>query len=98
MLIHLLAAIVAIGLGFYFKISTVEWMILILSVMLVFITEIINTAIEFTIDLYTREKKILAMMSKDIAAGSVLVAAINALIMSYLIFFERLVNLAQILF
>ena len=95
MIFHLILSVVAIGFGIYFKIDRIEWMILMLSITLVFVTEIINTSIEFTIDLYTRDKKMFAMLSKDIAAGAVLVSAINALIMGYLIFYERFATLIQ---
>ncbi|MFT5171266.1 MAG: diacylglycerol kinase (ATP) [Candidatus Marinamargulisbacteria bacterium] len=93
MLFHGAFTIFAIGLGCFFKISTLEWIALSFAITLVFVTELINTAIEFTIDLYTREKKMLAMLSKDTAAGAVLVASINALIIGYLLFYHRLATL-----
>ncbi len=50
----------------------------------------INTAIERTIDLITEDFHPLARIAKDVAAGGVLIAAINSLIVGYLLFFDRL--------
>jgi diacylglycerol kinase (ATP) len=93
MLIHLIIGIIAIGLGLFFKISQVEWLCLILTITLVLISELINTSIEITVDLFTRKRKFRAMLSKDIAAGAVLISVINAAVVGYLLFFDRFVNL-----
>ncbi len=52
--------------------------------------EMINTAIERTVDLATDEFHPLARLAKDIAAGGVLIAALNSLVVGYLLFFDRL--------
>ena len=57
---------------------------------MVIVTELINTAIEKTIDLITEEYHQLAKVVKDIAAGAVLLSAINAVAVGYLLFFDRL--------
>lgn len=84
--IHLLAAILAIFLGFYFDLSRIEWAILLLTIFLVVIVETINTAIEKTIDLVTKEYHPLAKIAKNVAAGAVLLSAINAIIIGIIIF------------
>ena len=90
MKIHCICASIAIFLGFYFKISSVDWTLLILSIFFVLVTETINTAIETTINLITKKKNTYAMLSKDIAAGAVLLSACNACIIGYIIFFKHI--------
>ena len=58
----------------------------------------INTAIEKTIDMITKDYHPLARIVKDIAAGAVLIAAVNALIVGYLLFFDRLSAFSEIIF
>ena len=91
--IHVGMAIASILLGIVLGIPSSDWCILLLSISLVLITEGLNTSLEVSVDLTTRKRKYRAMLSKDVAAGCVLIAAINALIMGYLIFFDRLVTL-----
>ncbi|HZK43826.1 MAG TPA: diacylglycerol kinase family protein [Syntrophomonadaceae bacterium] len=84
--IHLLAAVSMIGVGCYFGINRWEWALLLFTIFLVVIAETINTAIEKTIDLVTKEYHPLAKSAKNLAAGAVLLSAINAIIMGVIIF------------
>ncbi len=93
MWIHVSVAFVALCLGWFLKITTIEWMYLIFSIFLVLIAETFNTSIEVLVDLVTRQRRVRAMFSKDIAAGAVLMAAVHAVIAGYFIFFERIVTL-----
>ena len=86
MKIHLLAAIAVVIAGIYLGINRLEWGLLSFTVALVIITEVINTAIEKTVDLVTDQYHPLAKLAKNMAAGAVLLSAINALIMAYIIF------------
>ena len=86
---HCILAVSAIGLGLYFRITHLEWLSLILSISFVLMAELFNTAIEIAVDLTTRKQKYRARLSKDIAAGAVLLSAINALVIGYLIFYHR---------
>jgi diacylglycerol kinase (ATP) len=88
--IHYIAAITVIGFSNLFNLTRVEFMILLLTVVLVVVLEMINTAIEKTIDMITREYHPLARVIKDVSAGAVLIASFNAVIVGYLMFFERL--------
>ena len=90
MKIHYLAAIAVIIGSLFFKLTRLEFMLLFFSVSFVLMSELMNTAIERTIDLVTQTYNPLAKLAKDIAAGAVLISAINALVMGYLIFFDRL--------
>lgn len=84
--LHLLASILTLGLGFLFSLSSEQMSILVLTCGLVLSMEIVNTAIETVVDLTVGTKyHHLAKVAKDCAAGSVLVLALAALIIAYLL-------------
>lgn len=88
--IHYLTSIAVIIFSLFFDFSRLEFMILLFAVSLVIVTEMINTAIEKTIDMITKKYHPLAKIAKDISAGAVLISAINAVVVGYLLFFDRL--------
>ena len=87
-------AILAIGVlgGFYFDITQIEWMMLILSAGLVLSAEAFNTAIEIDIDLTSPEFHPFARDTKDVAAGAVLLAATAALLIGIFIFAPHIIT------
>lgn len=91
--IQLVAGIVVIILGIILKISNAEWAILMLSVFLVLGTEMMNTAVEAAVDLCTEEYHEKAKIAKDVAAGAVVLTALNAVIVSYFLFADKIVQL-----
>ncbi len=84
--VHLLATILVLFLGCYFKISHNDWRWIVLSIALVWAFELINTAIEKTIDLVTKEKNKFAGTAKDLMAGAVLIVSLFALYIAFSIF------------
>ncbi|MDR5657986.1 diacylglycerol kinase [Serpentinicella sp. ANB-PHB4] len=90
MKIHFLAATAILVLSLFYNLTRVEMILLVFTISLVIITEMINTSIESTIDLITDRYHIFAKIAKNVAAGAVLIASINALIVAYLIFFHRI--------
>ncbi len=90
--IHLFFAVMTIFGGFWFKISTTEWMILLLTIALVFATEFFNSAIEALADKISTEKDEHIKKAKDVAAGAVLFTAIISVIVGILIFGEKLLT------
>lgn len=80
-------AVAVIVLGFYFQVTTAEWIILILCIGSTISLELINTAIENLVDLVTTERKPLAGKIKDIAAGAVLVATLTSILVGSIIFY-----------
>jgi diacylglycerol kinase (ATP) len=90
MRIHFLVALAVLPLGVILGASRFEMLALMLSVSFVLIAEMINTALEKAIDLATSAFDPVARAAKDIAAGAVLVAAVNALFVGYLVFGTRL--------
>ena len=87
---HFLTGIIVLLLGLYFNLSKSELILLLITISFVFIAEMFNTAMELVIDLITDEFHPLARIIKDIAAGSVLVAAINSVFVGYLLFLTNL--------
>lgn len=94
--IHYIIALIVIILSLFFDFSRVEFLLLLFAVALVVIMEMINTAIERTVDLITSDYHPLARLVKDVSAGAVLVAAINSVIVGYLLFFDRLSYLGNL--
>jgi diacylglycerol kinase (ATP) len=91
MRIHLAAAFLVFVLAWVLRLGRVELAILFLAVSLVFTAEIFNTAVEKAIDLVVSDYHPLARVAKDVAAGAVLVAALNAVAVGALIFLPHLV-------
>lgn len=92
-IIQLIFGILAVILGFVFKISLFEWLILSITIFLVLFAEFMNTAIETTIDLITEEYNEKAKIIKDVAAGAVLITAVNSIIVGLIIFLGRIIKL-----
>lgn len=86
MKIHLAAAFLAVLLGYLLEISRLEWGLLFMTIFFVLIAEMINTAVEKTVDLVTQQYHPLAREAKNIAAGAVLLSALNAIIMAVVIY------------
>lgn len=88
--VQILFALIAITLGFIFKISEIEWLSIIMSAGLVLTAEAFNTAIEIDIDLTSPNYHPYARDTKDVAAGAVLISAVVALIAGITIFLPRI--------
>jgi diacylglycerol kinase (ATP) len=88
--IHLLAAILVVVMSFYFNISLLEWLAIIFAIAIVWMAEMINTAIETLSDVVSPAYHPKIKIVKDIAAGAVLVAAVAAVIVGLLIFIPKL--------
>ena len=85
MRIHVSAAALVILTAIFLKVTKVEMAILILSCNVVITAEMINTSIESTIDLYSRQRHPLAKIGKDVAAAAVLVSSISSAVVGTLI-------------
>lgn len=88
--IQLVIAIIVIICSIIFKLNTTECIFLTFATMMVIITEVINTAIEEAVNLSTDKYHPVAKIAKDIAAGAVVLAALNAVIVAVLIFFSKI--------
>ena len=90
--IHLFAAILIIICGSVIRLNLTEWCWLVMAIALVFITEMLNTAIEFLTDILSPGIHPLAKNAKDIAACAVLIASIAAVIIACLLFIPKLLR------
>ena len=86
MRVHLAAAIVVLVGAVWVGVSKLELIALLLAIAFVFITEMINSALEQAIDVATTSFDPLAKLAKDVAAGAVLIATVNAVAIGYLVF------------
>ena len=87
--IHLFIAFCVLIAGIVFKISTVEWIAVIFCIGMVFALELINTAIENTVDFISKDKNEKIKKIKDLSAGAVLIAAIASAIIGLVIFLPK---------
>jgi len=90
--VHLAITFLVIVLGVFFGLNTVEWVIIALTVGFVFVTEILNTAIEDIADFISPQRDIRIKRIKDLGAAAVLIAAIAAVLVGILIFLPKLLN------
>jgi diacylglycerol kinase (ATP) len=86
MRIHFAAAVVVLVLALVLGVDRIELVVLLLSVAFVLVAEMVNSAIEAAIDVATSSFDPLAKLAKDIAAGAVLIASVNAIVVGYLVF------------
>ncbi|MCD8825965.1 diacylglycerol kinase family protein [Staphylococcus gallinarum] len=87
---HVLVGIVTIICGWFFQISTLDWLMIVIAIGLVLAFEAINTAVEYVVDLVTTEYDPLAKHAKDVAAFSVMLASIVALVIGLVVFLPYL--------
>lgn len=90
--IRCVAAILVTIFGIWLQISRTEWMICFVLFGLILALELVNTAVEATVDLCTEDRRPLAKKAKDAAAGAVLIAAIFAAVIGLMIFIPRLLG------
>ncbi|HQU99583.1 MAG: diacylglycerol kinase family protein [Bacteroidia bacterium] len=89
-LVHLLASVFVIFMGWYFKISSNQWLALAITMALVLVTETVNTCIELLVDWISPQHQQQAGLIKDIAAAAVLISAIMAMVVAAIIFLPLL--------
>lgn len=87
---QLVIAVVVMLISLVFDLSKAEFLCLMFTVILIIVAEMLNTAIETVVDLYTDLYHPKAKIAKDVGAGAVVIAAINAVIVAYFLFFEKI--------
>jgi len=90
MKIHMIVTILVLSATFFYDLSRIELLIITITITLVIVAEMINTAVECAIDATTNFYHPLAKIAKNVAAGAVLVTAINSVLVGYVIFWDRL--------
>ncbi len=88
--IHAVAAVLVLILSAVVRVSVSELLVLLTVISLVIISEILNTAIETVVDMISSNYHPLAAIAKNVAAGAVLIASINAAVIGLIIFGKRI--------
>jgi len=91
--IHLVIAVLVVLLGVTLGISSSEWAAIFFAIVLVFFAEIVNTAIEDTLDLVDPNHNPKVRKVKDMTAGAVLVAAVGAMIVGAAVFWPYILGI-----
>src|SRR3712207_2120203 len=87
---HVVVAVAVLVGSLFLGVSKLELAVLVLTILLVFVTELFNTAMEFVVDLATREYHPLAKLAKDVSAGAVLVSSVGAVLVGFLVLADDL--------
>ena len=90
---QLIIAVLVVIISLFFDLSKAEFLIFMFTIVLIIFAEMVNTAIETVVDLYTDLYHPKAKIAKDVAAGGVVITAINAVIVAYFLFFDRISNI-----
>jgi len=91
--IHLFIALIIILTGFYYNLSNIEWLFIILCIGFVFFAELVNSSIENIADFVSIEKHTSIKKVKDLAAAAVLTSAITSVIVGLIIFLPKIFSL-----
>jgi diacylglycerol kinase (ATP) len=83
--IHAVASALVVILGFWLRLSARDWAVIVLAIGLVWTSEFLNTALEAVVDLASPQQHHLAKVGKDVGAAAVLIAAVSAAIIGFLI-------------
>ena len=87
---HFFAALVVLIAGLILGVSALEMAVLVLTICFIFIVEMLNTTLEFVVDLVTKEYHPLAKLAKDVSAGAVLVSSVGAVLVGLLVLADDL--------
>lgn len=83
--IHAVVTLLVVGVGLWLQLPWRDWAVLILAIMAVWMAEFMNTAIEAVVDMVMPDKHPLAKVAKDVAAAAVLVGALGAMVIGFLL-------------
>ncbi len=90
--IHFVFALISISFGFYFRINQIEWILLVLVIGFVLVSEIFNTALEYLADSVSLEFHPLIKISKDISAFAVFISALISILVGLILFLPKVIH------
>ena len=88
--LHFIATLMVTGLGLYFPVKTDDWRWLIVAIVMVWVAEAFNTAVEYVCDVVSPGYSEVVKHAKDIAAGAVLICAFGAALIGVVTFWPYL--------
>ena len=95
--IHCIIAVLACLLAGILKFSKYEWIVIILVIIIVIVTEMLNTAVEYSIDMVCGNKySDIAKYAKDIAAGATLISALGAVLVAVILYIPKILDLLKL--
>lgn len=83
---HMVVTVLVILLGLFFGLEKVEWLFIISAIFAVLVTEVMNTGVEYTVDLVTGDYHEYAKAAKDVSAAAVLLSCIYAVAVGLVVF------------
>jgi diacylglycerol kinase len=90
--IELILGFISVLMGIYFHLSSIEWIVLILTISAVIGAELFNTALECLVDLISPEVHPLAKKAKDAAAAAVLISSVSAALVGIFLFVPKILH------
>jgi len=91
--IHIVATLITLGLGWYCEISRIDWAIVVITIGVVIITELLNTAVENLCDHVTPAQDPMIKKIKDVSAAAVLCSALMAVCVGIFLFWPYVATL-----
>ena len=85
-------AIFAIGMGVFLKLSYLEWILLCLTIGMVLFAELMNTAVELLLDLYSQKYDEQIKFAKDVASSAVLLISVVSIVVGGILFLPKIVD------
>lgn len=90
---QLIIAVIVVIVSLFFNLNRAEFLCFLFTIVLIIFAEMVNTAIETVVDLYVDVYHPKAKIAKDVAAGGVVITAINAIIVGYFLFFDKIADI-----
>ena len=93
---EIILGIIAILMSYFLQITRMEWIIVILLINFVLIMELLNTALEKVVDLYTTKYNEIAKVVKDVASASVFLMSLFSAVIGFLIFMPYIIEIMEL--
>lgn len=93
---EIILGIIAVLASYFFGISRMEWIVVILLINFVLIMELLNTALEKVVDLYTTKYNEIAKVVKDVASASVFLMSLFSAVIGFLIFLPYIIEFVEL--
>ncbi len=90
---QLIIAVIVVIISLFFNLNRAEFLCFMFTIVLIIFAEMVNTAIETVVDLYVDVYHPKAKIAKDVAAGGVVITSINAIIVAYFLFFDKIADI-----